>query len=178
MKLKKITSSQQTKQKRQRPALIPFLLASVGIHLLILLSFFSFSFKTKLLHMKEVLAQIAQHKKRDLPASLKPRKSEFGTFVFYEQPPVQIPKQFPKEHISEKQVQENLEKKLKHKQASTLDKQKPAKKIEKQVEKKDTQNVKPISPKIASVEKVYKQKDAIIMTNTKNIKTKELVKNQ
>ncbi|MFH1831881.1 MAG: energy transducer TonB [bacterium] len=87
----------QDKQAHERKYLFLFLLISIIIHLFILVPLITYKTHHNKLLFQSRLKTLPIQNKLELPASLKPRKSNFGTPVFYEQTPQDTSKQIPTE---------------------------------------------------------------------------------
>ncbi|MFH1461585.1 MAG: TonB family protein [bacterium] len=114
-------------KKRKNKNLI--LLLSLIIHLIIILLIIIFAFKK--LSEKETPKTLLSLKKNELPASLKPRKSEFGTTVIFDDLPQFTP---PKEEMMaqqeiQKKRDEILPKKEITAQADAIEEEKPKQNI-------------------------------------------------
>ena len=91
-KLFRLNFSFEKKYKKELLLLFLSLLA----HLILIVVFFTFGFHKKF--FKVVVPQKISKDKSELPASLKPRKSKFGSYVFFDDTPHEkIPKTMPEE---------------------------------------------------------------------------------
>jgi len=77
----------QDKEKNGIKKLMPFFKISFIIHLILLILFLLFAFKKTIFIPFKLIENKATATKDDLPASLKPRKSEFGTTVLFDDIP-------------------------------------------------------------------------------------------
>ena len=140
MKLKEDAPATTRRRKRKYIQIILFL--SAALHVLLLLIFFSFEFQKKMKAIKALLKKLPPPTKRELPASLKPRKSNFGTFVFYEQEPQIIPKKLPEQQPEQKEAPP-----VQPQKSKVVQKKKPPTKKLVQKKKHLKQRPAPIKPK-------------------------------
>lgn len=89
--LKKSTAIFAKKKKNRDPFII-FLLLSLVFHFIIFFLLFIVDFRVKLSSVTALLKKdIKKYPRKELPASLKPRKSNFGTSVYFDEPTQRIP---------------------------------------------------------------------------------------
>ncbi len=112
---KKTILSDKCQDKRRKKRSIFFIVFSVLIHVILLYLFFNQDFYKKLSVLQKKLQEkkLFVAKRPELPASLKPRKSRFGTTVFFEEPEKKVPDSFPK--ACTKETRKELKKELKKK---------------------------------------------------------------
>jgi TonB family protein len=172
------------KNFRQKQRSVIFLLLSLLFHVFLLLCLL----RIKLVHKAKTdgLLQVLQDLKKNKPellASLKPKKSDFGTVVFVEEPSKVIPKKLPMEEKKEKKVEiknvfdqlnmrqvESLEKKLneqqqaktKKKELKLVKEEKKKVELKKVLEQSEVRQVESLKKKLKESSKRKRPKKNII----------------
>ncbi|QQR49470.1 hypothetical protein IPF37_01335 [bacterium] len=81
--------------------LVPVLFTSLLVHFFVLFFALNVGFRLSLPELAKAFETKIQPimAKNELPAALKPRKSDFGSFVFFDKPNEKIPQQMPEQEI-------------------------------------------------------------------------------